>query len=133
MPLLQERAGTVGVHEPATAARTIRVLLAEDHAVVRAGLVQLLMNTGDMEAVGTAANGRQAVELARSTRPDVVLMDISMPELDGIAATRAITASAPEVRVLILTAYSEQRRIRAARRAGAAGFLLKESDADELY
>jgi DNA-binding NarL/FixJ family response regulator len=111
----------------------IRVLIAEDHGVVRAGLVQLLMNATDMEVVGAASDGSEAVALTASTAPDVVLMDLSMPELDGIAATEAIRATAPEVRVVILTSFSDPARILSALDAGAVGYLLKDSDPDELY
>ncbi|MEA2242292.1 MAG: hypothetical protein QOD24_1848 [Solirubrobacteraceae bacterium] len=111
----------------------IRVLIAEDHGVVRAGLVQLLMNATDMEVVGAASDGSEAVTLTASTAPDVVLMDLSMPELDGIAATEAIRATAPEVRVVILTSFSDPARILSALDAGAVGYLLKDSDPDELY
>jgi DNA-binding NarL/FixJ family response regulator len=111
----------------------IRVLIAEDHGVVRAGLMQLLINAPDMEVVGAASGGREAVELATSTRPDVVLMDLSMPDLDGVAATRAIRDTLPGARVVILTSFSDAPRILNALDAGAAGYLLKDSDPDELY
>jgi|SRR5215210_3455367 len=111
----------------------IRVLIAEDHGVVRAGLIQLLINAPDMEVVGAASGGREAVELATSTRPDVVLMDLSMPDLDGVAATRAIRDTQPGARVVILTSFSDAPRILNALDAGAAGYLLKDSDPDELY
>ncbi|MEA2316229.1 MAG: hypothetical protein QOD44_418 [Solirubrobacteraceae bacterium] len=111
----------------------IRVLIAEDHGVVRAGLVQLLMNARDMEVVGTARGGSEAVALATSTRPDVVLMDLLMPDVDGVAATRAIRATVPGARVVILTSFSEPDGILRALDAGATGYLLKECDPDELY
>jgi len=111
----------------------IRVLIAEDHGIVRAGLLQLLVNAADMEVVGLAARGVDAVELARATRPDVVLMDLAMPDLDGIEATGAIAEMAPQVRVLILTAFSDGPYVLAALDAGAAGYLLKDCDPDALY
>ena len=111
----------------------IRVLIAEDHGVVRAGLVQLLLNARDIEVVGAASGGSEAVALASSLRPDVVLMDLAMPDLDGIAATRAIRATAPAVRVVILTSFFDPDRVLSALDAGASGYLLKESDPDELY
>ena len=115
------------------AERLIRVLIAEDHGVVRAGLVQLLLNARDIEVVGAASGGREAVTLATSMRPDVVLMDLAMPDLDGIAATKAIHATAPGVRVVILTSFFDPARVLSALDAGASGYLLKESDPDELY
>jgi DNA-binding NarL/FixJ family response regulator len=111
----------------------IRVLVAEDHGVVREGLVQVLANAPDLEVVGAAGGGREAVALAESLRPDIVLMDLSMPDLDGIAATRRITELAPGVRVLVLTSFSDRPRIMAALDAGAAGYLLKDLEPDDLY
>jgi DNA-binding NarL/FixJ family response regulator len=110
----------------------IRVLIAEDHAVVRGGLVELLEAAEDIEVVGTAADGEEAVRLVREATPDVVLMDISMPELDGIEATRAITDSAPDTRVVMLTAFSDRDRVLAALDAGAMGYLLKDTEPPEL-
>lgn len=122
--------------EPAerpAAEAVIRVLIAEDHGVVRAGLVQLLRNAPDIEVVAAASGGHEAVALAASMRPDVVLMDLAMPALDGIAATQAIRATAPDVRVVILTSFFDPARVLSALDAGASGYLLKESDPDELY
>jgi DNA-binding NarL/FixJ family response regulator len=110
----------------------IRVLIAEDHSLVRAGLVQLLSDVDDIEVVGTAGDGRRAVALAAETAPDVVLMDLSMPEVDGVAATRQIVARAPESRVVVLTSFSDGGRIFDALDAGAIGYLLKDSQTDEL-
>jgi DNA-binding NarL/FixJ family response regulator len=110
----------------------IRVLLADDHPVVRAGLSQLLDSTPDIEVCCTAEDGEQAVELTLEEKPDVVLMDLSMPKLDGIEATRRITAAAPETRVVALTSFSDQERILAALDAGASGYLLKDSEPSEL-
>lgn len=110
----------------------IRVLIAEDHAVVRGGLVELLDAAEDIEVVGTAADGEEAVRLAHEATPDVVLMDISMPELDGIEATRAITDAAPDTRVVMLTAFSDRDRVLAALDAGAMGYLLKDTEPPEL-
>ena len=112
----------------------IRVLIAEDHGLVRAGLEQLLDNAGDLELVGSAADGEQAVELALVLRPDVVLMDLSMPRMDGAAATREICAAlGDEVRVVVLTSISDRPRILDALDAGAIGYLLKDTEPDELY
>ncbi len=108
------------------------MLVVDDHHVVRQGLEQLLTTTVDIEVVGTAANGLEAVEAVGRLRPDVVLMDLSMPELDGVEATRRIAAQYPKSRVLVLTSFSEQSRILDAISAGADGYLLKHSDPDEI-
>ncbi|MEU8251969.1 response regulator transcription factor [Nonomuraea sp. NPDC048916] len=108
---------------------TIRVLVADDHAAVRAGIVLILGGAGDIEVVGEAADGEQAVALALETRPDVVLMDVQMPRLDGISATRELAGVAD---VLILTTFDVDEYVFGALRAGAAGFLLKNTDADAL-
>jgi DNA-binding NarL/FixJ family response regulator len=105
----------------------IRVLLVDDHALVRAGLAALLDATDDLTVVGEAADGEQAVELALNTTPDVVLMDLSMPGMDGIAATRAVLAELPDTQVLVLTSFSDRDRVRDALAAGAIGYLLKDS------
>ncbi|WP_030925628.1 response regulator [Streptosporangium amethystogenes] len=108
---------------------TIRVLVADDHAAVRAGIVLILDGHDDIEVVGQAANGEQAVAMASELRPDVVLMDIRMPKLDGISATRALSGISD---VLILTTFDIDEYVFGALRAGAAGFLLKNTDADAL-
>jgi DNA-binding NarL/FixJ family response regulator len=110
----------------------IRVLVAEDHSVMRRGLVELLGVADDFEVVGTAANGAEAIELARELRPDVVLMDISMPDVDGIHATGSILEAEPGTRVVMLTAFSDRDRVVAALDAGAIGYLLKDSEPDEV-
>lgn len=110
----------------------IRVVVADDHAVVRRGLDQLLATADDIALVGSAADGEEAVELVGSLRPDVVLMDLSMPVLDGIDATRRIVADGPGVRVVVLTSLADDRHIAAALRAGAIGYVLKHADADDL-
>jgi DNA-binding NarL/FixJ family response regulator len=102
-------------------------MLVDDHALVRAGLAALLDAAGGIAVVGEAADGGQAVELARSTLPDVVLMDLSMPVMDGVAATRALLADRPETQVLVLTSFSDRDRVRDALAAGAIGYLLKDS------
>jgi DNA-binding NarL/FixJ family response regulator len=110
---------------------TIRVVLADDHAVVRNGLEQLLSGVSDIDVVGTAADGAEAVEVVRRTRPDVVLMDLQMPGMDGVAATRQIVADGgPDV--LVLTSFSDAERIVAALDAGAVGYLLKDAEADDV-
>lgn len=110
----------------------IRILIADDHPVVREGLGALLLPRNGMQVIGQASNGREAVEMARSLRPDVVLMDLVMPELDGIEATLAITTENPAVRVLILTSFGEEARLAHAIQAGAAGYLLKDFQPDDL-
>jgi DNA-binding NarL/FixJ family response regulator len=110
----------------------IRVLLAEDHAVVRTGLLQLLGDLDDVEVVGAATGGEEAVELAATGRPDVVLMDLEMPGMDGIEATRRIRGADPTVNVVVLTAFSDRGRILAAIDAGAVGYLLKDTEPDDL-
>jgi DNA-binding NarL/FixJ family response regulator len=110
----------------------IRVLIADDHSVVRAGLSQLLRTFEGVELVGAAADGREAVALCEERHPDVVLMDLEMPVLDGIEATRLIRAAQPEVSVVVLTSFSDRDRILRALDAGAAGYLLKDAEPDEL-
>jgi DNA-binding NarL/FixJ family response regulator len=111
---------------------TIRVLLADDQQLVRAGFRVLLSAEPDLEVVGEAGDGMQAVAEARRLRPDAVLMDIRMPRLDGIEATRSITATLPGTRVIILTTYDLDEYVFDALRAGACGFLLKDVRATEL-
>jgi DNA-binding NarL/FixJ family response regulator len=111
----------------------IRVLVAEDHGLVRAGLEQLIENMDDVELIGTAGDGAAAAALAAQQAPDVVLMDLSMPGMDGIAATREIATRAPDVRVVILTSFVDRPRILQALDAGAVGYLLKDAEPDELH
>lgn len=110
----------------------IRVLLVEDHAVVREGTAELLNRQPDIEVIGEAGDGQTAVELALSLKPDVVLMDVQLPVLDGIAATRKIKEARPTIAVLALTAHDEDQYVFALLEAGAAGYLLKTVRANEL-
>ena len=110
----------------------IRVLVADDQATVRDGLVTLLGLADGIEVVGAAADGAEAVRLAEQTRPDVVLMDLRMPRLDGAEATARIVAAAPEVAVLVLTTYADDASLAGALRAGARGYLTKDAGRAEL-
>jgi len=109
-----------------------RVLIADDDDLMRAGLAELLAADPEIEIVGQAATGRQAVEQARRLRPDVVLMDVRMPDLDGIAATRELAREVPGAKVLILTTFEQDDYIFGGLRAGASGFLLKRTRPEEL-
>jgi DNA-binding NarL/FixJ family response regulator len=111
-------------------ARMIRVVLVDDHPLVRAGLSTLIASAEDMSVAGEAADGAAAVALAEGA--DVVLMDLSMPVMDGVAATRAIRAAHPDVRVVVLSSFSDRSRVRDAIVAGAVGYVLKDSSPDEV-
>lgn len=110
----------------------IRVLIVEDQRIVREGIVALLEDEEQIEIVGEAANGREAIAMYASLRPDVVLMDLQMPEIDGPEATRQIRAADPQARVLVLTTYATDEFIFTALKAGASGYLLKDTSADQL-
>ena len=110
----------------------IRVLIADDQELIRSGFRLILGSKDDLEVVGEAVNGREAVELVAATSPDVVLMDVRMPELDGIEATRAILATGSSARILILTTFDLDEYVVRAVRAGASGFLLKDAPAAQL-
>ncbi|HKN97531.1 MAG TPA: response regulator transcription factor [Pseudonocardiaceae bacterium] len=110
----------------------IRVLITDDHAIVRAGLAQLLNTTDDLVLVGEATDGTTAIQLAEELKPDVVLMDLSMPGTDGVQATARIVALNPDVHVLVLTSFSDQARILDALEAGAEGYLLKHSEPERI-
>jgi len=107
--------------------KKIRILLADDHVMVRQGFKLILAAQPDMEIVGEADNGREAVELAGKLHPDVVVMDVAMPDLNGIEATRRLTASSPRTRVLALSMYKDSVYVREILRAGARGYLLKDA------
>jgi DNA-binding NarL/FixJ family response regulator len=109
-----------------------RVLIADDDDLMRAGLVELLSDEPELEIVGEASTGREAVERARRLGPDVVLMDVRMPDLNGIEATRELARAAPRARVLILTTFEQDDYVFGALRAGASGFLLKRTRPEEL-
>jgi DNA-binding NarL/FixJ family response regulator len=110
----------------------IRVLIADDHGIIRDGLSELVSTFDDVEVVGTAADGEEALRLAQSLGPDVVLMDLEMPVMDGAEATRRIVAAMPGTAVVILTSFSDRRRILGALESGALGYMLKDAAAEEL-
>jgi NarL family two-component system response regulator LiaR len=111
---------------------TIRVLLVDDHNVVRSGLATFLRAYEDLELVGEAKNGLEALDLNRQRTPDVILMDLMMPEMDGVAATRAILADYPDVKIIAMTSFDEEELVHGALAAGAISYLLKNVTADEL-
>ena len=111
----------------------IRILLADDHALFRKGVASLVSEQREFEVVGEAGNGRQAVEMARTLLPDIILMDLSMPEMDGLAATRRITAELPNIRVVILTVDDAERNLFEAVKSGAQGYILKRVEPKVLF
>ncbi len=115
-----------------TTGATVRVLIVDDHAIVRKGIRALLSEAGGFEVVGEADNGQSAVLLAQETQPDVILMDLLMPGMDGIEATRQITSRQPKARILVLTSFAADNKVFPAIKAGATGYLLKDSSPDEL-
>jgi two-component system, NarL family, response regulator NreC len=112
--------------------KRIRILLADDHAVVRQGFKMILSAQPEMEIVGEAGNGREAIELAESLKPDIVVMDVAMPELNGIEATRRLSTSSPHARVIALSMHKDNVYVREILRAGARGYLLKDSVAADV-
>jgi DNA-binding NarL/FixJ family response regulator len=112
--------------------KKIRVLLADDHTILRKGIRMLIEAQADMEVVGEAATGREAIETARNLRPDVIIMDVSMPELNGIEGTRQICDELTRTRVLALTMHKDSVYVREILRAGARGYLLKDTEDDDL-
>ncbi|WP_066295113.1 response regulator [Bacillus sp. FJAT-29937] len=111
---------------------TIRVLIADDHHVVRRGLVFFLKTQPEIEIIGEAKNGQEAIELATRIRPDIVLMDLEMPVLNGIEATREIKKQCPDIKIMMLTSFSDQDHVIPAIEAGASGYQLKDIEPDEL-
>jgi len=109
-----------------------RILIADDHGLMRAGLHAMLEDEPAIEVVGEAASGEEVLQLTGELRPDIVLLDISLPDIDGIEATRRLKQSYPQTRVLILTVYDEESLLREAMRAGAAGYIIKRAAEEEL-
>lgn len=110
----------------------IRVLIVDDHAIVRKGIRALLSESGGFEIVGEAADGHEAIAAAAETQPDVILMDLLMPGMDGIEATRRITSQRPGARILVLTSFAADNKLFPAIKAGALGYLLKDSSPEDL-
>ena len=115
-----------------TPKKKIRVLVADDHNLVRAGIISLLANQEDIEVVGEAANGKEAVDKVKSMKPDIVLMDITMPVMDGIKASQQVGKVSPSTRVLVLTQYEQEEYIRRVMNSGVSGYILKSSLVDDL-
>ncbi|MBE7552518.1 MAG: response regulator transcription factor [Anaerolineales bacterium] len=112
--------------------KPIRVLIVDDHAMVRKGLAAFLLVKADLELAGEASNGEEALRLCEQLRPEVILMDLKMPKLDGVAATRAIKSRYPHIQVIALTSFQEKELVQEAIRAGAISYLLKNVSADDL-
>ena len=112
--------------------QTIQVMLVDDHNVVRSGLATFLRAYDDLELVGEAKNGLEALDLCHKTKPDVILMDLMMPEMDGIAATRAILTDYPEIKIIAMTSFEEEELVQGVLAAGAISYLLKNVSSDEL-
>ncbi len=112
--------------------RTIQVMLVDDHNVVRSGLATFLRAYDDLELVGEAKNGLEALDLCHKTKPDVILMDLMMPEMDGMAATRAILADYPDIKIIAMTSFEEEELVQGVLAAGAISYLLKNVSSDDL-
>ena len=112
--------------------KTIKVMIIDDHPIVRKGLFDLLDVTPDIEVVGEAANGSEAIRMAKLLKPDIILMDLVMPGIDGTEAIRQIKSDNPAIRILVLTSFSEEEKIISAIKAGAVGYLLKDSSSQDL-
>ena len=117
---------------PRDGGAVIRILLVDDHQLVRAGLKSLFSAVPDLEVVGSAADGQEALAQVAAVRPQVVLMDLSMPGMDGVEATRRVVAAHPDVQVVVLTSFSDRDRVLDALAAGAVGYLLKDSEPEDL-
>jgi DNA-binding NarL/FixJ family response regulator len=124
--------GVAGAYARLIAGDLIRLLLVDDHAMVRAGLIRLLEGYADIELLGAVADGSEAVSACERGAPDVILMDLEMPVMDGIEATRRILTGRPQTRIVVLTSFADRERILSAVDAGACGYLLKDAEPDEL-
>jgi DNA-binding NarL/FixJ family response regulator len=111
---------------------TLRILIADDHPLVRKGMSAILASVPDFELVGQATNGREAIDLSAELRPDVILMDLQMPDVSGVVATREILTANPDVRILVVTLFEDDDSVFLALRAGARGYVLKDADEQEL-
>jgi len=111
---------------------TLRILIADDHPLVRTGLSTILAGVPGFEVVGQAATGKEAIDLAATLRPDVIVMDLQMPDVSGVIATREILSAQPEVRILVVTLFADEDSVLLALRAGARGYVLKDADEQEL-
>src|SRR4030042_5941181 len=111
---------------------TIRVLIVDDHAIVRAGLRALMKSEAGMELVGEAKNGEEAIQFSQELQPDVIVLDLNLPDLDGIQVTRRIKNEQPGIRILILTVHEDEALLREAIRAGASGYIIKHAAENEL-
>jgi DNA-binding NarL/FixJ family response regulator len=111
---------------------TVSIVIVDDHAVVRRGLRELISTISECETIGEAANGEEAIRVVNELRPDIVLMDISMPVMDGVEATRMIMAAHPDTRVIMLTSDSAKSRVLGALEAGAAAYVLKDTEPDRI-
>jgi NarL family two-component system response regulator LiaR len=112
--------------------KTIQIIIADDHSIVRKGIRALLATEPDIQVIGEAADGKEAVTMAQQLRPDVILMDLVMPKMDGIAATAQISANQPKSRILVLTSFAADDKVFPAIKAGALGYLLKDSSPEDL-
>ena len=121
-----------GVNEDRGTSQDIRILIVDDHAVVRDGLEALLSAEPGMQVVGAAGDGEGAVRLAKQLAPDIILLDLVMPRMDGVQATRQIKRQDPQARILVLTSFGEDHQVYAAVKAGASGYLMKDTSSDEL-
>ena len=110
----------------------LRILIVDDHALFRSGMTGLLRTTHDMQVVGAAVNGNEAIAMAATLQPDVILMDLHMPGMSGIEATRRILQTSPNIRILVVTMFEDEHSIFTALRAGAHGYMLKDAEEDEL-